>query len=265
MRAEATPDATVIWIVLPAYNEEENISAVLHGIHKSLRDRDRYRVLVINDGSTDKTVEVAEQERTRMPVRVVSHAANQGLAQAVRTGLTAVVPTAANDDALVIMDADNSHPADLIPRLVEELHQGADVVIASRFRRGSRVLGVPVMRRVLSHGASLVFRLLFPLKGTRDYTGGFRAYRVGIIRRRMDELGDEFLRSTGFSVMTELLLKLRSPTLRVREVPLVLRYDLKRGKSKLVPGRTIVQYLGLIQRELGRTGGKKLPSRHPDP
>ncbi len=255
----------MIWIVLPAYNEEANMSAVLDGIHQTLPDPDRYRVLVIDDGSADETAAVAERERTRIPVRVVRHTRNQGLAQAIRTGLAEVVPSAEDTDVLVIMDADNTHPPDLIPRLVEELDHGADVAIASRFRPGSRVFGVPLMRRVLSGGASLVFRLLFPIAGARDYTGGYRAYRIGIVKRAMNVHGDPFLRSTGFSVMTELLLRLRALTPRVREVPLMLRYDLKRGESKLVPGRTIIQYLALIARELSWNTGKRHSSRRRDP
>ncbi len=241
------------------------MSAVLNGIHQALQARDRYRVLVIDDGSADRTAAVAEGEGARMPVRVVRHKRNQGLAQAIRTGLAEVVPSAEDTDVLVIMDADNTHPPDLIPRLVEELDHGADVAIASRFRPGSRVFGVPLMRRVLSGGASLVFRLLFPITGARDYTGGYRAYRIGMVKRAMDVHGNEFLRSTGFSVMTELLLRLRALTPRVREVPLVLRYDLKRGESKLVPGRTIIQYLALIARELSRNTGKRHPSRRRNP
>jgi len=237
------------------------LPAVLHGIDQTLQDRNRYRVLVIDDGSSDQTAAVAKRDGARMPVRVVSHVRNQGLAQAIRTGLGEIVRTADDRDILVIMDADNTHPADLIPRLVEALDQGAEVAIASRFRPGSRLFGVPVLRRVLSRGASLVFRLLFPIAGARDYTGGYRAYRLGLLRRAMDVYGDEFLMSTGFSVMTELLLKLRTLAPRVREVPFVLRYDLKRGQSKLVPGRTIVQYLGLITRELRRTGTARQSSR----
>jgi dolichol-phosphate mannosyltransferase len=249
LRASNAAGTAMIWIVLPAYNERENIDAVLRGLREVFPHQERYRVLVIDDGSTDDTARIVERNRQNMPVRVVSHVRNQGLAQAIRTGLSEVDRNAENNDVLVIMDADNSHPSSLIPRLVEELDAGADVVIASRFQRGGQVFGVPLMRRVLSRGASLVFRVLFPIPGVRDYTGGYRAYRVGIVRRAMVLYGTDFLRSTGFSIMTELLLKLRALQPRVREVPLVLRYDLKKGKSKLVPSATIAQYLALIGRE----------------
>lgn len=243
----------MIWIVLPAYNEMENIEAVLRGIHEALPKHETYRVLVIDDGSTDDTARLTEQHRSQIPVRVVSHVRNQGLAQAVRTGLGEVARNADDDDVLVIMDADNSHPSPLIPRMVHELDAGADVVIASRFQHGAQVFGVPPMRRFLSRGASVVFRVLFPIPGVRDYTCGYRAYRVGLVRRAMEFHGEDFLRSTGFSIMTELLLRFRPLRPRVREVPFVLRYDLKKGKSKLVPGATIAQYLALIRQELLRS------------
>ncbi len=255
----------MIWVVLPAYNEEDNLGELLRSIRHALDVSTRYRVLVIDDGSTDRTAAVAAREHPRMPVHTISHGHNRGLAQAIRTGLAAVTKDAAEEDVLVIMDADNTHPPELIPRLIDALDGGADVAIASRFRRGSQVFGVPLMRRILSRGAALVFRGLFPIRGVRDYTCGYRAYRVGILQRAMQEYGDDLIQSSGFSVMTELLLRLRPLGPAVSEVPLILRYDRKRGKSKLVPGSTILQYLTLIQGEFSRLAAKKRLTRGLDP
>ncbi len=247
----------MIWIVLPAYNEEENLGELLHRIRETFHSGSKYQVLVINDGSTDGTVAVAEQERSRMPVRVINHDRNRGLAQAIRTGLDEVSSCATDEDTVVVMDADNSHPPEIIPRLTRELEEGADIAIASRFRPGSRVIGVPFERRALSRTASLLFRILFPIDGVRDYTGGYRVYRMGVLREGIVQHGEDFVRAVGFSVMTEILLNLRSLNPRVREVPFTLRYDLKRGKSKLIPGRVIGEYLGLMKRELTKVGAKK--------
>ncbi len=247
----------MIWIVLPAYNEEGNLGEVLRRVRETLDGRLPYRALVINDGSTDQTAAVVEGAAKQMPVRTVSHDRNRGLAQAIRTGLGEVFREAADPDVIVIMDADNSHPPELIPQLTAELDHGADIVIASRFRPGSRVVGVPVMRRGLSRAASLLFRMLFPIPGVRDYTGGYRAYRMALLRQGMREHGEDFVRATGFSVMTEILVKCRVLHPHVREVPLILRYDLKRGKSKLIPGNTIPEYFALIKRELRRSAAKQ--------
>ncbi len=254
----------MIWIVLPAYNEEQNLGEVLRRIRGTLQARKPYQVLVINDGSADRTAMVAEKAASEVPVRVLTHDHNRGLAHAISTGLAEVLRCAEDADIVVIMDADNSHPPELIPKLTAALDQGADIAIASRFQPGSRVVGVPPVRRVLSSGASLLFQLLFPIEGVRDYTGGYRAYRMALLRQGMLEYGEEFIRASGFSVMTEILVKLRSLRPRVHETPLILRYDLKRGKSKLIPGRTIAEYLTLIEREFGRATAKKGVPRRVD-
>lgn len=241
---------SVVWVVLPAYNEEENLPGLLRQL-EALQDSS-LRVVVVDDGSTDGTAAVAEAWTGPLRPMVVRHPQNLGLGRAVATGLRYVLEHAGPEDVVVTLDADGSHLPEQIPQLVAALQQGAEVAIASRYRRGARVLGVPPFRKLLSVGARWLLTVLFPTRGLRDYTCGFRAYRVSLLRRAAEQYGDRLVESQGFAVMAELLLKLRPLRPKVQEVPIVLRYDLKRGRSKLPPVRTVLQYLRMIFRFLVR-------------
>jgi dolichol-phosphate mannosyltransferase len=153
-----------------------------------------------------------------------------------------------DDDIVVTMDADDTHAPGLISRMTMLIEEGNDVVVASRYAPGGRVLGVPLSRRVLSRGASLLFRVVYPVRGVRDYTCGYRAYRAGLLREAFARWGDEFISAPGFSCMVDILLKLHRLRAVVTEAPLVLRYDRKPGKSKMDVRRTMAQTLSLLAR-----------------
>jgi dolichol-phosphate mannosyltransferase len=209
-------------------------------------------VIVVDDGSRDNTASVAHEAATRLPVTLVPHSVNQGLAAAIRTGLTTAAALAGENDVIVAMDCDNTHPPQLIPRMIDLVEDGYDVVIASRFQPGAQEIGVPWSRQLYSVGARWLFQWMFPIRGVRDYTCGFRAYRATSLREAMAKYGDGLISETGFSCMADLLLKLRSLPLEMTEVPLELRYDRRGGGSKMRVFRTIRQTLGLLlRRRLG--------------
>jgi dolichol-phosphate mannosyltransferase len=111
---------------------------------------------------------------------------------------------------------------------------------------------VPLGRRFLSYTASLLFRIVFPIKGVRDFTCGYRAYRASVLRQALSRYRREFVNQEGFQCMVDILLKLSRMHLRFEEVPIVLRYDRKGGKSKMKVVRTIYTTLTLLlKRRLG--------------
>jgi len=234
-----------ITVVLPAYNEEKDLPGLLERIKKALEGWAEYLVLVVNDGSGDRTADVVRDAAHSMPIAMLQHPENRGLGAAIRTGLQAA---ATLDGVVVTLDADNSQDPELIRSMVMRIEEGADVVIASRFQPGAQEIGVPPVRIALSHLSSGVIRFLVRYPGARDYTCGFRAYRVETLRKLISRYGDNFLRESGFSCMLELLLNFRRLGATVSEVPLVLRYDLKRGPSKMRIARTSLRYLITLTR-----------------
>jgi dolichol-phosphate mannosyltransferase len=244
------PVAQTVWLILPAFNEAVNLPILLDRVEAAFKGFLPFRVLVIDDGSDDDTASVAATASERLPITIVRHGKNRGLAAAVRTGIQEACLRAAEGDAVVIMDSDNSHPPELVPEMVRNLDAGYDIVIASRFVRGGRQEGVPWRRRLLSRTAGLIFRGIWPIRGVRDYTTGFRAYRAAMLKMLWAAYAGRLIEATGFSVMTEILLKARPLRPRVIEIPLVLRYDLKKGPSKMRLARTIRDYWFLFGRGL---------------
>ncbi len=249
--AASTPrTAFTTHVVLPAYNEAGSLPPLLDRLGE-LADGwgDPMTVWVVDDGSSDGTADIARRGDERVTVTVVSHPVNLGLGQAVHSGLRAVCAVAEDDDIVVVMDADDTHDVGLVPLMQRALSGGADLAIGSRFVHGGDDATAPRFRRLLSRGAAVLFRVALPLDGVRDFTSGYRAYRVSLLRRASGHYGERLIEEQGFACMVELLLKLRHCRPDIVEVPLVLRYDRKQGASKLRLGRTMLQYLKLLVRD----------------
>ncbi|MCS5635746.1 MAG: glycosyltransferase [Myxococcota bacterium] len=237
----------MVVITLPAYNEAQTLPSLLESIRESMRENAiDYRVVVVDDGSVDGTSDVVESLSATMPIALVRHSENLGLGEAIRTGLLTALEGAEPRDIIVTMDSDNTHSPGLIARMVRGIREGNDVVIASRYRQGANIRGVPRYRRLLSFGGRVAFALVFPTPNVRDFTSGFRAYRADILARAFRLYGDQFVAESGFSCMVDILLKLRKMGAIMSEVPLILRYDQKFGASKMMVMRTIGETLRLI-------------------
>ncbi len=239
----------IVYIVLPAYNEAENLGTLAERIDQAMDFANlEYHIILVDDGSKDATFEVVKELRESFPLTSIHHDVNLGLGAAIKSGLIKASEVATEFDVVVTMDADDSHSPGLIARMVRMIGEGFDVVIASRFREGSQVRGVPLSRQALSKGASLLLSTLFPIRGVRDYTCGFRAYRSEVLRQAFEIFGERFFSEEGFQCMVDILLKLRTQDLVFGEVPFVLRYDQKKGLSKMNVRRTVVRTLDLIYR-----------------
>jgi len=243
--------STTIWLVLPAFNEERSLPALLERVvpvRATLAARGvPLRVVVVDDGSTDGTLVAAEAFSDRLALEVVPHGTNQNLGAAMRTGFTTVLARAGADDLIATMDADNTHDPALIPAMLDAIAE-ADVVIASRYVKGGEEVGLSAVRKVLSRGASTLLKTVTPVKGARDYTCGYRLYKTSALRVVAAQWDGKIVEEVGFTCMAEILLKLGRSGARVTEVPLVLRYDLKEGASKMKVMRTIMGYFKLARR-----------------
>jgi dolichol-phosphate mannosyltransferase len=235
----------VIHILLPAYNEEIALGRVLENIARTLADGG-FKVWVVDDGSTDRTATVAREWAGRVPLVLLRHETNAGLGAAFRTGFDRLLPVMGPADVLVTLDADDTHPAALIPRLVQPVEEGrADVAIASRYAPGARVVGLSFLRRCASRGAGLLYRLVLPFPGVRDYTCSFRAVRGDLMKKAGLKWGN-LVTEAGFASAAEWLVKLSPFHPRVVEIPLVLRYDRKPTPSKMPLLRTIGRSLRMM-------------------
>ncbi len=235
----------MIHVLLAAYNEETALGPVLEKIGRALSPG-TFQVWVVDDGSNDRTSDVAATWQKRIPLTLIKHNQNAGLGRAFKTGLERILPAMSVSDVLVTLDADNTQPPDLIPALVQPIADGlADMSIASRFVAGGRTLGVPFYRRLTSLGARFMFTVLLPIPSVRDYTCGFRAYSGDLLKRGTERWG-ALVTENGFAAAVEWLARLSALKPRIREIPLVLRYDFKPTPSKMPVWRTIQKEIGLI-------------------
>ena len=238
-----------IYFALPAFNEEKDLSNLLTAFGRQMEiSRYAFRVVIVDDGSTDGTLNVIRQWSAKMPIEVVQHVANRGLGETIRDALQVSAGLAENDDIVVTMDADNTHSPAVIPSMVAAIQSGAGVVIASRYRRGSKVVGLSPLRHLMSYGARFLFQTIFPIRGVRDYTCGFRAYRAALLKEAFARYGTTFVQERGFAAMAEILLKLRALQPAFDEVPMVLRYDFKSGDSKVRVAATVMKTIGMMRR-----------------
>jgi dolichol-phosphate mannosyltransferase len=243
----------MIWVIFPAYNEEKVIRPVLRSLVQGMEGSGLpHHAVLVDDGSRDRTVAEAQAAVTdsggRLDLTVRRHETNQGLGAGLRTGIYWCLDQAAENDVIVTLDADLTHPPALIPRLVRRLDDGFDLTIASRYRAGAEVRGVPASRRLLSDLGRLVFQTLYPIPGVRDYTCCFRAYRVPLLRRARLVYGDQLCTARGFEAVMDLLLRLGPLGVKASEIGFVLDYGERAGQSKMKVLKTIRSTLALLAR-----------------
>jgi dolichol-phosphate mannosyltransferase len=243
-----------LFVVLPAYNEAEAVPRLLRRFEEVRASLPaRTRILLVDDGSADATAEAAAAAAGALDLAVLRHPTNRGLCAGLDTGFRRALASASPRDLVVTMDADDTHPPDLIASMIASASAGADVVIASRFRAGAVWRGLNWRRVLFSYGASGLFRVLYPIRGVRDYTCGYRLYRASVLMEAYQRWGDRLLAERSFAGMLALLLRVARLGPRIAEVPLDLHYDRKPGPSKMDVGRTIRRTLVMLVRaRLGR-------------
>ncbi len=210
-----------VTVVVPTYNERDNIEPLIRGLAEALGDLG-YEVVIVDDNSPDGTAEEARRLSKRYPVRVVVRPRRMGLASAVMRGAAE-----ASNDVVIVMDADLQHPPRVARLLALAARLGYDIVVASRYTEGGGVEAWNPLRHIASRGGTLLARLLVPpARRSTDPLSGFFA-----AKRRL--LLDPGLRAEGFKILLEILA--RNPSARVRDIPYVFK-PRSRGASKLSLG-----------------------------
>ena len=229
-----------VWVVLPTYNERENLEPVVAGVRAALGPvAPEHRILIVDDSSPDGTGDVADALAARDPaVRVLHRPRKEGLGQAYIAGFRLALAEGA---ALVVeMDADLSHDPAHLPLMVEAARH-ADLVLGSRYVPGGQVRNWGWMRRLVSRGGCWYARVVLGV-GVRDLTGGFKCFR----REVLEALDLEHVRSQGYAFQVELSYRAIQRGFRVMEIPIVFN-DRTVGQSKM-SRRIVLEAMWMVPR-----------------
>ena len=236
---------TQVSIIIPTYNEAQNIVNVLKSIGEHVSKITRVQAIVVDDNSPDGTAKIVKDyirksgQMSRYTVDIVHrHQKKAGLSSAILHGIRKAV-----GNVIVVMDSDFSHPPQLIPRMLETLRQQYDIVVASRYANGGAVVGWPMRRRIMSKVATVIARSGLGVKQT-DPMSGFFAFRRSVMR------GLEF-DAIGYKILLEILVKVRDA--RIKEISYTFT-DRAAGSSKMGM-RTIIDFARGVWR-LYRHGSK---------
>ncbi len=225
-------------LIIPTFNEHDNVMPLVQRLGKALANYD-YEIVFIDDNSTDGTAELAETLKDKHPVKVIVRKDKRGLASAIVDGLSY-----ANGDTIGVMDADLQHPPEVVPRLIEAMDRGDDIVVASRYIEGGGCQGWSFRRRLISRGAIFLAHLLLPAtRKVNDPMSGFFMFKKDIASSKC-------LNPSGFKILLEILMVGKFQ--KVSEVPFTF-VTREKGESKL-NARQQIDYLKHIFSLMQRTG-----------
>jgi dolichol-phosphate mannosyltransferase len=247
---------TGTWVILPTYDEAENVGPIAAAILDSLPGA---TLLVVDDGSPDGTGELADALAAADPrVRVRHRPAKQGLGRAYLDGFRIALDGGA--ERIVQMDADFSHDPAVLPTLLAPLERGdADLVIGSRYTSGGGVVDWGIGRRLISRGGSLFARVVLSLPAN-DLTGGFKAWRAPTLAA----IPFDGVHAGGYVFQIEMTFRANRAGARIYEVPITFR-DRRVGQSKMsrrIVVEALVVVVQLRAEELaGRLRGRRRGTR----
>ena len=235
----------MIYLILPAYNEERNLVKLFKKINNLIIVK-KIIVILVDDCSSDNTKKF-KSYKYKFKLIYKRHEKNMGLSLALETGFNLVKDKAKKKDFIITMDSDNTHPIKIIPKMLETMKKNnPDIVIASRFLPSSKVNGLSFFRKFLSIIAKYIFSYSFPHKNLKEYTCNFRVYRTHLIKELMKN--KKFFKNEDFNIAAKILLSLirGNKDLKIFEYPLILNYHYKIGSSKMSVLKNIYLTLKLI-------------------
>lgn len=226
-------------IVIPTYNEKENIGKLIRAI--TALGQTGLEIIVVDDNSPDGTGALVRELTDDYPVHLIERKGKLGIGSAYIRGFTEAISRGA--DLIFEMDADFSHDPDDIPRMIAAAAH-ADLVIGSRKIPGGKVIGWGMARKFMSNGAMWLSRLLLGLKA-KDVTAGFRCFRAPVLKT----IPLEQIKSNGYAFQEELLYRTQQHGFSISEIPVTF-VDRQEGKSKLSKKDIIEFFIAMVRLKL---------------
>lgn len=244
----------MIYVVIPAYDEAPNMQRLFAGL-RPVAGPLGARVILVDDGSSDETVDLARSAGADLDLRIVQHGENRGLGAALDTGLRTVLDEADDDDIVVTAEGDGTSDLGDLREMLRRAEE-YDVVLASVHAPGGKLIGVARWRVFASKAASGVVRHAAGLRDIHTVSAVYRCYRVSALRRAVISYRGDLITERGFAVNVELLLKLKTCGASVCEVPTTNDWTQRAGASKLRTRQTAVAYARVLRNHRSSLRGR---------
>ena len=238
------------FILIPVLNEAGNIPRLMNGLKvlsAELQNRFDVQVILIDDGSRDATSVLANQSAAEAGVQlsVLRHETNQGPGKAFATGFCYLPALLQENDLVLTMEGDNTSRVELVKQMLIRMAEGYDVVFASPYAYGGRIINTSTYRVILSNVANLFIKELLGIHGLLTVSSFFRLYRAPALKKLQSTYRPEIVERRGFECMVEMTMKMINLQITISEVPMVLDTQARVGKSRMKIWRTIRGYLSL--------------------
>lgn len=241
----------MIRVIIPAYNEERNIKHCLLSTSKELKKSgEKFKIYIVNDGSKDKTARILNALIKILPILVITHRQNRGPSEAFRSGFKKTTTDSTDNDIIILMEGDGTSDPKLLHHIISKIKNGFDLVICSRFVRNGKYKNFPLKRFILSYAANLILKILFPIKGVRDYTIFYRGYRASLVKKLIEKYRGGFIKTKHYVANSEILIKCATFTNRIVEIPFIYDYGNKKNASAMKIVSNIKSYFRFIFKNL---------------
>lgn len=236
-----------IYVITPIFNEEENIETLLNGFKEIVnRFENEIFFVVVDDGSTDGTIEEIENRKENLNLTVLDYGCNKGPGFAFATGFEYISNKIDEHDIVVTMEGDNTSRIETLFLMIERLkRENLDCVLASPYAYGGGITNTSLLRTILSHIANTFIKEMLGIRGIHTMSSFFRVYDAKLIMKLQDIFSPRIISMDGFESMIELLKKIILTEATVSEMSMGLDTSLRKGKSKMKVMKTIIGYLFL--------------------
>jgi dolichol-phosphate mannosyltransferase len=236
----------MIYVLIPTYNEVDNLTLLSENLFSSLNEQDVHYVFS-DDGSTDGTQKKIQELFKNQSFNLLGDGKNYGPGHAFNLGFEWILANSNSEDRIVTMEADNTSDIDLLPKMLKIQSFGYDLVLASVYAQGGGFEKTSFIRKFISFFANMLFRTFFNIK-VLTLSSFYRVYSVSILKSVKQQYGT-LINEKGFICMLEILLKCIKVESKIIEVPMTLKSGNRVGKSKMKIFKTTVAYLVFFLRK----------------
>ena len=237
-----------IYIIVPLYNEAENIDRLINGIRRFIEEHAQYQIrcIFVDDNSTDKTKEKLLQHREELNFTLLQHDKNRGPGHAFATAFEYIASNLSYDDYVVTKEGDNTSRDETLNVMLERsVREGQDLILASPYAYGGSLGDTNLLRSMLSHFANGFVKMALGIHGIHTMSSFYRVYKGSLIKKLQKRYGTRILERSGFESMVELLMKIIALDATISEVSFELDTANRAGKSKMKVIKTSLGYLSL--------------------